>query len=816
MNKPPRVVPDAAATTEPAASPPVSRASPESPNVPSKPGPRILAALLRTPGIGRLLLDSLSDAMVFVDVATGRILDANQGAATFVSFPVETLIGREHTDLHPEENRELYRELLAGIRDQGLPGPCCTAQPLTIQRSDGQRLPARFTIFTVRLDDRVLLCAVLHSPTAQDILESRLQDSEVDFAKVLPHIGEGVWSWTRASNAVFLSDRWKEQLGFTPWEFPNTYEACLERQHPDDVQRVAAIFDACTAGQTSSFAFEFRLRHKDGGYRWMFCRGAAVRDRSGRGLRLAGANTDITAQKEAEQALRESEARFRLLSQNTPDAVFLHDMRGKVLDVNDRACSLLGYDRETLLRLGVPDFEVSCPPEVLHGIWAEMQPGPFCFEGLARRADGSTFPTEVHGVAFIERGRTLSLVAARDLTLRKQYEQGLAEARDAAMAASRAKTEFLANMSHEIRTPMNVILGMAELLRETAVSSDQKRCLAALENSGRLLLHLLNDILDISQIETNKLELRPQAFDPAVLVEEVREFMRLPANEKGLSLSVLRDPQLPPTVVNDPDRLRQVLVNLIWNAVKFTHAGGIMVTVALAGRTPGTSEPILRIEVVDTGIGIAPQEQQRIFAPFVQALDANGRRPEGTGLGLAICRRLVDGMGGMIDLDSAPGQGSRFFFTVPSLSPIVEAAAPLPAPQAGAAAVADATRRRLLLVEDSLANQEVIRLFLKDEPYDIVVAGTGREALEHFAPGRFDVVLMDMEMPEMDGCAATVAIRRLEAATGSLPTPVLMLSAHAFPAYKERGLAAGCDAFLVKPIRRAMLLNALRNNLTAP
>jgi PAS domain S-box-containing protein len=814
MDKPPHVVSDAAATTDPTATLPVSRDSLGSPNDSPKPGPRILAALLRTPGIDRLLLDSLSDAMVFVDVATGRIIDANEGAAAFVAFPVEALIGREHTDLHPEENRELYRELLAGIRDKGLPGPCCTTRPLTIQRSDGQRLPARFTIFTVRLDDRVRLCAVLHSPTAQDILESRLQDSEVDFAKVLPHIGEGVWSWMQNSNEVFLSDRWKEQLGFKPWEFPNSYKACMERLHPDDAQQAMPLFAQCAAGQTSSFAFEFRLRHKDGGYRWMFCRGAAIRDRLGRVVRLAGANTDVTNQKEAEQALRESEARFRLLSQNTPDAVFLHDMSGKVLDVNDRACSLLGYDRKRLLGLSVPDFEVSCPPEVLYGIWAKMQPGPFCFDGLARRADGSTFPTEVHGVAFIERGRTLSLVAARDLTLRKQYERGLAEARDAAMAASRAKTEFLANMSHEIRTPMNVILGMAEMLRETAVSSDQKRCLAALENSGRLLLHLLNDFLDISQIETNKLELRPQAFDPAALVGEVREFMRVPAQDKGLSLSVLCDPQLPSTMVNDPDRLRQVLVNLIWNAVKFTSTGGITVTAALADRTPGTSEPILRIEVMDTGIGIAPQDRQRIFAPFVQALDASGRRPEGTGLGLAICRRLVDSMGGAIDLDSTPGQGSRFFFTLPSLSRTVEAAAPLPACQCDAPAVADAPRRRLLLVEDSLANQEVIRLFLKDEPYDIAVAGSGREALEHFAPGRFDVVLMDMEMPEMDGCAATEAIRRLEAADGGPPTPVLMLSAHAFPAYKEKGLAAGCDAFLVKPIRRAMLLGALDNVLT--
>ncbi|WP_428560548.1 MAG: PAS domain S-box protein [Solidesulfovibrio sp. DCME] len=804
MTKPAVATTDAAAVPPPAPeAPPPATASLNK----SLDAPGALAALLATPGIGPMLLDSLGQAIVLLAAATGIIVDANQAAAELFARPLASLPGLDHLLLHPREDRGTHRALMGCIRDGLFTGPCSTLRPMTVLRADGQRLSCRITAFPLRQDREMFLCGIFQSPSLQEILDRQLVDGEVHFATALPHLDEGIWSWAVDTDEVSLTDRWLEQLGYRRGDFSDLLENCRALLHPDDMPAVDAVLEARAKGEPTAFSMEFRLRHRDGSYRWMSCRGGAIRDASGKVVRLAGANADITARKEAEQALRESEQRYRLLAQNTPDAVFLHDMRGKVLDVNDRACTLLGYDRRTLLNLAVPDFEVVCPPDVLQGIWDAMQLGPFCFEGLARRADGSTFPTEVHGVAFVERGRTLCLVAARDLTLRKRYEQSLAEARDAAMAASLAKTEFLANMSHEIRTPMNIILGMTELLRETALTSAQKRYLAALDNSGRLLLHLLNDILDLSQIEANKLELRPRAFDPAALVAEVREFMRVPAEEKGLLLAMRHHGAVPATLVNDPDRLRQVLVNLIWNAVKFTPHGSI--TVTLAAAPPIGGHPALHVAVDDTGIGIAAADCQRVFAPFTQAQDPSGRRPAGTGLGLAICKRLVEGMGGEIGLQSRPGRGSRFHFTLPSLGEAPAATVSAPSSPAGQPA-GDARRRRLLLVEDSRANQEMIRLFLENEPYDIEVAATGREALARFAPGRFDLILMDMEMPEMDGCAATEAIRRLEAACGSWRTPVVMLSAHAFAVFEQKGLAAGADAFLTKPIRRAVLLDTLR------
>ncbi len=767
-------------------------------------GMAFLARLLRDPAQGRVLFESFSDAIVLFDGWTGAMLDVNQAVCDLVGRSREELIGRSYTILHPDEERERLQRMLARVQSRDAPGPCCTTVPVLCP--DGLRLPCRITAFALPDPERLLLCGVLQSPTAQALLESHLQDSEVAFATALPLIEEGVWSLTLATQELFLSSQWKAQLGFRPWEFPHDMQACRERVHPDDWPRVRETLAPCMEGRVLAFTTEFRLRHKNGTYRWMQCRGAVLRDTKGRVIGLTGANTDVTAHKEAELALRESEARFRLLAQNTPDAIFLHDMRGNILDVNSQAAAMLGYPLETLRHLNITDFEIACPPETLHAFWDALRPRPFRFEGLAKRADGTTFPTEVHGVAFMERGQLLALVAARDQTPRKAYERGLAEAKEAAEAASRAKTEFLANMSHEIRTPMNVILGMTELLREKISDPELKRYLTTLDNSGRVLLQLLNNVLDISRIEANKLEMRTQAFDPAVLLDEVRSVMSVPAEEKGLTFRMRLENDLPPVLVNDPDRLRQVLINLIWNAVKFTATGGITVTV---GGSTETGGPAMRVMVADTGPGLAPGERERLFEPFTQGASPVSGRPAGTGLGLAISKRLVDNMGGVIAVESMPGQGSCFSFTLPSL-PADEAIQPAtPAPNEVASS-RETTRRRVLLAEDSTANQELLRLFLKNEPYDIELATNGSEAVDLFAPGRFDLVLMDMEMPSMDGCAATEALRRQEADSGAARTPVLMLSAHAFAEYEKKAMAAGCDAFLTKPIRRASLLQAMR------
>jgi PAS domain S-box-containing protein len=516
------------------------------------------------------------------------------------------------------------------------------------------------------------------------------------------------------------------------------------------------------------------------------------------------------SRKQQDAALQESEQRFRKLAENSPDAFFLHDMSGAILDVNQRACEMLGYSAEELQGMHIRQVEFGCPPETLQAFWNNLQPGSFSFDGLSRRRDGTTFSSEVQGVAFMERGRMLALVATRDVTARKTLEKDLEQARDQAMAANRAKSEFLANMSHEIRTPMSIILGMSELLGETPLTAAQQKFVDAIGNAGHVLLQLINDILDLSRIEANKVNLCPVNVCPRTLLTELGETLRIPIEQKGLEFHVRLADNLPRHIRIDPAKLQQVLMNLIWNAIKFTPRGRIEVGAEQVASAVDT--PCLQIFVADTGIGIPADKRECIFEPFIQAEASTKRRYGGTGLGLAISKRLVEQMGGRIWVESEGGHGSRFSLALPlSLAPAVEE--PLAGEETTPPLAADARSRRLLLVEDSVSNQELVKLFLEDEPYAITTVSSGDEALKLFVEQPFDCVLMDVEMPEMDGFETTAAIRQLERKAGVSPTPIVILTAHAFSEYERRGCEAGCDGFLSKPIGKARLAQTLRSVL---
>jgi len=373
--------------------------------------------------------------------------------------------------------------------------------------------------------------------------------------------------------------------------------------------------------------------------------------------------------------------------------------------------------------------------------------------------------------------------------------------------ATEAKSEFLARMSHEIRTPMNALLGVAELLSETSLSDEQSEYVRIFRRAGDNLLNVINDILDFSKIEAGQVELEYIAFDLADVVQEAIEIIGVRARAKGLCLNSDIRPEVPPHLMGDPGRLRQILLNLLSNAVKFTDRGGITVRVK-----PDADQPApctLHFTVRDTGVGIPFDRVSTIFDSFTQADASTTRKYGGTGLGLAISKRFVELMGGRIWAESTPADGSTIHFTARFSVAETTTALEARAPKATAPAALANRALRILLADDSEDNRFLVRGYLRDTGCVIDEVTNGAEVVEKFKEGAYDMVLMDAEMPVMDGYSATRAVRALEKERAAPPTPILALTAHALKEARDRSIEAGCTDHLTKPITKTALLEAV-------
>jgi len=412
---------------------------------------------------------------------------------------------------------------------------------------------------------------------------------------------------------------------------------------------------------------------------------------------------------------------------------------------------------------------------------------------------------DIERATYVRSVETANRLFAQVVVEREQAEAELQVAKQAAEEANRAKGEFLAYTSHEIRTPLNAIIGLTRAVMDSPLTSEQRDYLRRVRNAGDRLLSLINDLLDMSKIEAGKLEIERVEFNLREVLDEVVQEQAVRATEKGLLLQLDVASDVPDHLVGDPLRLRQILVNLVGNAIKFTDKGTVTVRVALVHRD-GDAACALRVSVIDTGIGISLEKQATLFQRYTQAESSTSRKFGGTGLGLSISKSLVELMSGTIGLHSRIDEGTEFFFALPFEIRAAPAEAKATISDGPGAVVARAPR--ILVAEDNEDNQLLIELLLRKKGVDVTIVGNGKEALGQLDKRQFDLVLMDLEMPGMGGFDAVAALREREGGTGRR-IPVIALSAHALVGYREKCLAAGMDDYLTKPIDPDMLYAAI-------
>jgi PAS domain S-box-containing protein len=798
--------------------------------------------------------------------------------------------------------------------------------------------------------------------------EQALRESEQRLDLAMRVSKQGPWEADLMAKQVTPSN---QVLGLPNGSDTVSMEEFEALVHPDDAAARAAALDDLIAGRSSQYKAEYRMRNGKGEWSWIYSCGQVIEhDASGRPARMIGMALDVTERKRAEEQLRESEERFRGTFENAGVGIAHADFDGRWLRLNEKLCAIVGYSREELLHKTFQD--ITYPDDLAASLdhVARLRRGEFPSYSLEKRyvrKDGA--PVWVDLSVSIQRDAAgapaYTIAIMQDISERKRLEAESRQAKEAAEAASRAKSEFLAHVSHEVRTPLNAILGMTELALDTPLAAQPRKYLTVVQSAAEALLEVINDLLDFSKIEAGKLELDRATFSLRAVVNDTLRSLALRAHRKGLEIVGHVHANVADALVGDAGRLRQVLTNLVGNAIKFTEDGEVVVEVeAVEGENgPGQRESLdpesppctLRFAVRDTGIGIPREKQQKIFEAFEQADSSTTRRYGGTGLGLSIASRLVGLMGGRINVESEPGHGSTFFFTVclhqPVLQPeravdlapadlhalrvlivddnattrrmleewlrewrteptavgdgsaaleaLRQAAAAgrpfalvvldsrlsgtdtlavaahvrqtpeladcgvlllvledevrelghhelgvnacvmkpvaedefldavcrarsLPSPVVPAASARSGDRApaeaagvpvpgralRVLVAEDNPYNQAVMEDLLPRRGHTVQVAGDGQAALTVLEQGHFDVMLLDIHMPELDGFQVVAAQRRREQGTGR-HLPVIALTARSATGERERCLLAGMDDYLAKPVRAAELFAAI-------
>ncbi len=651
--------------------------------------------------------------------------------------------------------------------------------------------------------------------------EARVKEQEQRLELALTSSKTGLWDWDLVNKTAIFNDIWAEMLGYTLSELSDSEDEWAAKLHPEDAALAFGAIQEHMAGNSDRFVVEHRMQTKSGEYRWFLGTGMVTdRNASGEPVRLTGTQIDIHNRKIAQLQLKESEKRLRRQQELMAKAEQMAMIGSWELDLatneyiaSDGLLRIFGMDAKAIHLNTV--FEIIHPED--RAKVREKLEEAVKMDGVAttenriiRQSDHEIRWLRVNGeAARDDDGKAVRMLgAAQDITESVNIQKELLHAKRLAEAANLTKSQFLANMSHEIRTPLNGVLGMLQLALDTPMDNEQRELLGTALESGRNLLRLINDILDFSKIEAGRMEMESGPVQVEKLISSVLAVFHQQAMVKNLDLRVFVAENTPAFVNLDAARLRQVLFNLVGNAIKFTAVGSVSITVQALEKNAKAGQVQLLFTVEDTGVGVPDNLQNDIFEPFTQADGSYTRKHQGAGLGLSIVRRLVELMGGTVALESSEGVGTAVHFTV--LAGQCDETPHAEAEPAQTFLKPTESPLRILVCEDDSVNSAFLVKLLQRLGHKPVPAKNGKDGLQKLEDGGFDLALMDIQMPELDGVETTRLIRKDTSGRWNPDMPIIALTAYAMKGDREKFLAEGMNEYLSKPVDMGKLIEALK------